>query len=224
MTELSRYPHLDKIDTPVDLRRVSDDQLPAVADELRQYLIEAVASSGGHFGAGLGVVELTVALHYVFDTPVDRLVWDVGHQCYPHKILTGRRNRITTIKKKDGLAPFPRREESEYDTFGVGHSSTSISAALGMAIAAQRKGDHRKVVAVIGDGAMTAGMAFEALNHGGDVSCPGWQACAGAGKRSFPALSHRRIPAALQHGHFPRHGRAARAGGRGFSKKIRGPV
>ena len=169
MTELSRYPHLDKIDTPVDLRRVSDDQLPAVADELRQYLIEAVASSGGHFGAGLGVVELTVALHYVFNTPVDRLVWDVGHQCYPHKILTGRRSRITTIKKKDGLAPFPRREESEYDTFGVGHSSTSISAALGMAIAAQRKGDHRKVVAVIGDGAMTAGMAFEALNHGGDV-------------------------------------------------------
>ena len=157
MTELSRYPLLDKIDTPVDLRRVSDDQLSAVADELRQYLIEAVASSGGHFGAGLGVVELTVALHYVFETPADRLVWDVGHQCYPHKILTGRRNRITTIKKKDGLAPFPRREESEYDTFGVGHSSTSISAALGMAIAAQRKGDPRKVVAVIGDGAMTAG-------------------------------------------------------------------
>jgi 1-deoxy-D-xylulose-5-phosphate synthase len=128
-----------------------------------------VASSGGHFGAGLGVIELTVALHYLFDTPNDRLVWDVGHQCYPHKILTGRRDRITTVKKKDGLAPFPRREESAYDTFGVGHSSTSISAALGMAIAAQRKGDARKVVAVIGDGAATAGMAFEALNHGGDV-------------------------------------------------------
>ena len=169
MNELAHYPHLARIETPVDLRRVPDEELPAVADELRQYLIEAVASSGGHFGAGLGVVELTVALHHVFDTPNDRLVWDVGHQCYPHKILTGRRDRITTIKKKDGLAPFPRREESEYDTFGVGHSSTSISAALGMAIAAQRKGDKRKVVAVIGDGAMTAGMAFEALNHGGDV-------------------------------------------------------
>jgi len=174
MIDLARYPHLAPIDTPADLRRVPDDELPAVADELRQYLIEAVASSGGHFGAGLGVVELTVALHHVFDTPHDRLVWDVGHQCYPHKILTGRRERITTIKKKDGLAPFPRREESEYDTFGVGHSSTSISAALGMAIAAQRLGnksgsDQRKVVAVIGDGAMTAGMAFEALNHGGDV-------------------------------------------------------
>ena len=169
MNELSRYPHLGPLASPADLRRLPDEQLPAVADELRQYLIEAVASSGGHFGAGLGVVELTVALHHVFDTPHDRLVWDVGHQCYPHKILTGRRDRITTIKQKGGLAPFPRREESEYDTFGVGHSSTSISAALGMAIAAQRKGDHRKVVAVIGDGAMTAGMAFEALNHGGDV-------------------------------------------------------
>ncbi|SFR88709.1 1-deoxy-D-xylulose-5-phosphate synthase [Dyella sp. OK004] len=169
MNDLSHYPHLATIDTPADLRRVPDEELPAVAEELRRYLIEAVASSGGHFGAGLGVVELTVALHHVFDTPNDRLVWDVGHQCYPHKILTGRRDRITSIKKKDGLAPFPRREESEYDTFGVGHSSTSISAALGMAIAAQRKGDPRKFVAVIGDGAMTAGMAFEALNHGGDV-------------------------------------------------------
>ena len=169
MNDLSHYPHLAPIETPADLRRVPDDELPAVADELRQYLIGAVASSGGHFGAGLGVVELTVALHHEFDTPHDRLVWDVGHQCYPHKILTGRRDRITSIKKKDGLAPFPRREESEYDAFGVGHSSTSISAALGMAIAAQCKGDPRKVVAVIGDGAMTAGIAFEALNHGGDV-------------------------------------------------------
>src|SRR5690606_18893719 len=130
---------------------------------------QSVASSGGHFGAGLGVVELTVALHYLYRTPEDRIVWDVGHQCYPHKILTGRRDRITTVKKKGGLAPFPRREESGYDTFGVGHSSTSISAALGMAIAAQAKGDPRKIVAVIGDGAMTAGMAYEALNHGGDV-------------------------------------------------------
>ena len=169
MNDLSHYPYLAQIDSPEDLRRFPDEELPAIADELRRYLIEAVASSGGHFGAGLGVVELTVALHHVLDTPRDRLVWDVGHQCYPHKILTGRRDRITTIKKKDGLAPFPRREESEYDTFGVGHSSTSISAALGMAIALQRRGDNRKVVAVIGDGAMTAGMAFEALNHGGDV-------------------------------------------------------
>ena len=169
MIDLSRYPHLSAIDSPADLRRMADAELPVVADELRGYLIEAVASSGGHFGAGLGVVELTVALHHVFDTPHDRLVWDVGHQCYPHKILTGRRDRITTIKKRGGLAPFPRREESEYDTFGVGHSSTSISAALGMAIAAQHQGDQRKFIAVIGDGAMTAGMAFEALNHGGNV-------------------------------------------------------
>jgi 1-deoxy-D-xylulose-5-phosphate synthase len=170
MIDLSRYPHLSTIESPADLRRISDDQLAVVADELRGYLIEAVASSGGHFGAGLGVVELTVALHTVFDTPRDRLVWDVGHQCYPHKILTGRRDRITTIKKKGGLAPFPRREESEYDVFGVGHSSTSISAALGMAIALRRKGDTRKIVTVVGDGAMTAGMAFEALNHAADVN------------------------------------------------------
>jgi 1-deoxy-D-xylulose-5-phosphate synthase len=169
MIDLSRYPHLSAIESPADLRRIPDDQLGVVADELRGYLIEAVASSGGHFGAGLGVVELTVALHAVFDTPHDRLVWDVGHQCYPHKILTGRRDRITTIKKKGGLAPFPRREESEYDTFGVGHSSTSISAALGMAIALRRKGDTRKLVTVVGDGAMTAGMAFEALNHAADI-------------------------------------------------------
>ena len=170
MIELSRFPRLASIQSPADLRRFPDEQLPAIADELRGYLIEAVASSGGHFGAGLGVVELTVALHYVFDTPHDRLIWDVGHQCYPHKILTGRRDRITTIKKKDGLAPFPRREESAYDAFGVGHSSTSISAALGMAIAARHKGETRKFVAVIGDGAMTAGMAFEALDHAGDLS------------------------------------------------------
>jgi 1-deoxy-D-xylulose-5-phosphate synthase len=169
MIDSERYPLLAKLDTPAALRQLGDADLPAVAAELRAYLVESVATSGGHFGAGLGVIELTVALHYLFDTPHDRLVWDVGHQCYPHKILTGRRDRITTVKKKDGLAPFPRREESEYDTFGVGHSSTSISAALGMAVAAQRKGDRRKVVAVIGDGAATAGMAFEALNHGGDV-------------------------------------------------------
>ncbi len=169
MIDSTRYPRLARIESPADLRQLPESELDDVAHELRAYLIESVATSGGHFGANLGVIELTVALHYLYDTPNDRLVWDVGHQSYPHKILTGRRDRITTVKKKGGLAPFPRREESIYDTFGVGHSSTSISAALGMAIAAQRKGDHRKIVAVIGDGAMTAGMAFEALNHGGDV-------------------------------------------------------
>ncbi|MBS0486576.1 MAG: 1-deoxy-D-xylulose-5-phosphate synthase [Proteobacteria bacterium] len=169
MIDSTRYPRLSHIDSPADLRKLAASELPAVARELREYLIERVAGSGGHFGAGLGVVELTVALHYLFDTPNDRLVWDVGHQCYPHKILTGRRDRIHTIKHKDGLAPFPRRDESPYDAFGVGHSSTSISAALGMAIAAQRKGDARKIVAVIGDGGLTGGMAYEALHHGGDV-------------------------------------------------------
>jgi 1-deoxy-D-xylulose-5-phosphate synthase len=164
-----RYPRLSRIAIPADLRQFEETELTAVADELRAYLIETVSQTGGHFGAGLGVIELTVALHHVFETPVDRLVWDVGHQCYPHKILTGRRDSIHTVKLKDGVAPFPKRDESEYDTFGVGHSSTSISAAMGMAIALQAKGDPRKVVAVIGDGAMTAGMAFEALNHGGGM-------------------------------------------------------
>ena len=164
-----RYPRLSRIALPEDLRRFPESELPAIADELRAYLVETVSQVGGHFGAGLGVIELTVALHFLYQTPVDRLVWDVGHQCYPHKILTGRRDTIHTVKKKDGVAPFPRREESDYDSFGVGHSSTSISAALGMAIALQRQGDPRKVVAVIGDGAMTAGMAFEALNHAGGM-------------------------------------------------------
>nr|WP_298124613.1 1-deoxy-D-xylulose-5-phosphate synthase [uncultured Pseudoxanthomonas sp.] len=164
-----RYPRLSRIHVPADLRQFDESELPAIAEELRGYLIESVGKSGGHFGAGLGVIELTVALHYLFDTPRDRLVWDVGHQTYPHKILTGRRDSIHTVKQKDGVAPFPKREESEYDTFGVGHSSTSISAALGMAIALAQQGDDRKVVAVIGDGAMTAGMAFEALNHAGGM-------------------------------------------------------
>ncbi len=164
-----RYPRLSRIHVPADLRQFDESELPAIAEELRGYLIESVGKSGGHFGAGLGVIELTVALHYLFDTPRDRLVWDVGHQTYPHKILTGRRDTIHTVKQKDGVAPFPKREESEYDTFGVGHSSTSISAALGMAIALQQQGDDRKVIAVIGDGAMTAGMAFEALNHAGGM-------------------------------------------------------
>lgn len=162
-------PLLDCAETPVGLRRLAESELETLADELRQYLLYSVGQTGGHFGAGLGVIELTIALHYIFDTPDDRLVWDVGHQAYPHKILTGRRERMGTLRQKDGLAAFPRRSESEYDTFGVGHSSTSISAALGMAIAAKLQNSRRKAVAVIGDGALTAGMAFEALNHASDV-------------------------------------------------------
>ena len=170
MIDSTRYPRLSRVASPADLRGFDEAELPAVADELRNYLIESVGKSGGHFGAGLGVVELTTALHWIYDTPEDRIVWDVGHQCYPHKILTGRRDSIHTVKQKGGVAPFPKREESEYDTFGVGHSSTSISAALGMAIANARAGrTDRKVVAVIGDGAMTAGMAYEALNHAGGM-------------------------------------------------------
>ncbi|MDR7191465.1 1-deoxy-D-xylulose-5-phosphate synthase [Luteimonas terrae] len=169
MIDSTRYPRLARIDAPSDLRQFDEAELPAIADELRAYLIESVGKSGGHFGAGLGVIELTTVLHYMYDTPDDRIVWDVGHQTYPHKILTGRRDRIHTVKQKDGVAPFPKREESEYDTFGVGHSSTSISAALGMAIANAQAGNDRRVVAVIGDGAMTAGMVYEALNHAGGM-------------------------------------------------------
>ena len=169
MIDATRYPRLSRIDRPADLRAFEPSELRAIADELRGYLIESVGKSGGHFGAGLGVVELTTLLHYLYDTPDDRIVWDVGHQSYPHKILTGRRDRIHTVKQQDGVAPFPKREESEYDTFGVGHSSTSISAALGMAIANARAGNERRVVAVIGDGAMTAGMAYEALGHAGGM-------------------------------------------------------
>ena len=160
---------LESITTPNDLRLLSQDQLPTLAAELRRFLIQSVSNTGGHLSAGLGTIELTIALHFVFNTPEDRLVWDVGHQSYPHKILTGRREQMASIRQKDGLAGFPKREESPYDTFGVGHSSTSISAALGMALAAQEQGIDRKAVAIIGDGAMTAGMAFEALNHAGDV-------------------------------------------------------
>jgi 1-deoxy-D-xylulose-5-phosphate synthase len=158
-------PLLDQIDIPADLRRFAEAQLPQLAEELRAFLLYTVGQTGGHFGAGLGVVELTIALHYLYNTPDDRIVWDVGHQTYPHKILTGRRERMASMRQLDGLAGFPKRSESIYDTFGVGHSSTSISAALGMAIAAQHEGQGRKVTAVIGDGAMTAGMAFEALAH-----------------------------------------------------------
>ncbi|MGD9984981.1 MAG: 1-deoxy-D-xylulose-5-phosphate synthase [Porticoccaceae bacterium] len=158
-------PLLDTIASPVALRSLGLDELELLADELRAYLLYAIGQTGGHFGAGLGVIELTIALHHVFNTPDDRLVWDVGHQTYPHKILTGRREEILSVRRGGGIAGFPKRSESEYDTFGVGHSSTSISAALGMALAAHLAGSDRRAIAVIGDGAMTAGMAFEALNH-----------------------------------------------------------
>src|SRR5690554_287588 len=162
-------PLLDSIDSTAQLRELDVSRLPELADELRLFLLWTVGQTGGHFGAGLGVIELTIALHYVYQTPEDRLVWDVGHQAYPHKILTGRREQMATLRQKDGLAAFPRRSESPYDTFGVGHSSTSISAGLGMAIASRLQGLDRRTVAVIGDGAMTAGMAFEALNHAGET-------------------------------------------------------
>ncbi|MGI8637779.1 MAG: 1-deoxy-D-xylulose-5-phosphate synthase N-terminal domain-containing protein, partial [Segetibacter sp.] len=159
---------LKGIDSPADLKKLSREQLHKVCDELRQYIIDVVSVHGGHFAASLGVVELSVALHYIYNTPYDQLVWDVGHQAYGHKILTGRRDNFYTNRKYHGLSGFPKRGESEYDTFGVGHSSTSISAALGMAMAAKYKGEKdRKSVAIIGDGAMTAGMAFEAMNHAG---------------------------------------------------------
>ena len=170
MSELPEsHPLLDTIHIPADLRRLPAAKLAELATELREFLIHSVSTRGGHFAAGLGTVELTIALHYVFNTPYDRLVWDVGHQAYPHKVLTGRRELLHTIKQDGGLAPFPTRSESEYDTFGVGHSSTSISAALGMAVAAARRGEDRRAVAIIGDGALTAGMAFEALNHAGSL-------------------------------------------------------
>jgi len=169
MTTGFSFPLLEQIDTPPDVRRLPETRLPMLAQELREFLIQTVARTGGHFAANLGTVELTIALHYVFNTPEDRLVWDVGHQTYPHKILTGRRARMDTLRRKGGIAGFPKRCESPYDTFGVGHSSTSLSAALGMAISAERIGSDRRIVAVIGDGAMTAGMAFEALNHIGHL-------------------------------------------------------
>ena len=162
-------PLLDQVGLPEDLRQLDVNQLPQLANELREFLLYSVGQTGGHFGAGLGVVELTVALHYAFNTPDDRLIWDVGHQAYPHKILTGRREQMHTIRQYDGIAAFPKRAESEFDTFGVGHSSTSISAALGMAVASREQGLNRHVAAIIGDGAMTAGMAFEALSHAAHV-------------------------------------------------------
>lgn len=165
--EIAAGPLLKKINSPEDLKKLSKEQLPQVCNELRQYIIDNVSVYGGHFGASLGVVELSVALHYIYNTPYDQLVWDVGHQAYGHKILTGRRDNFATNRKYNGLSGFPKRSESEYDTFGVGHSSTSISAALGMAIASKYKGEERKAIAVIGDGALTAGLAFEGMNHAG---------------------------------------------------------
>ena len=167
--DIAHYPTLALANTPDELRQLPQERLNQLCDELRRYLLRSVSRSSGHLASGLGVVELTVALHYVYQTPFDRLVWDVGHQAYPHKILTGRRERMQSIRQKDGLHPFPWREESEYDALSVGHSSTSIGAALGMAIAAKKEGKGRKAVAIIGDGALTAGMAFEALNHAGDL-------------------------------------------------------
>ncbi|MGC9422572.1 MULTISPECIES: 1-deoxy-D-xylulose-5-phosphate synthase [Vibrio] len=168
--DISKYPTLALANTPDELRSLPKEVLPKLCEELRTYLLNSVSRSSGHLASGLGTVELTVALHYVYQTPFDHLIWDVGHQAYPHKILTGRREQMSTIRQKDGLHPFPWREESEYDTLSVGHSSTSISAALGMAICAEKEGNNRKVVSVIGDGAITAGMAFEAMNHAGDVN------------------------------------------------------
>jgi 1-deoxy-D-xylulose-5-phosphate synthase len=167
----THYPILSSIDSPGDLRGLEERQLQQLAGELREFLIESVASTGGHLAAGLGTVELTIALHYIFNTPHDRLVWDIGHQAYPHKILTGRRGAMHSLRQPDGLSGFLSREESEYDAFGAGHSSTSISAALGMAMAAKQAGSGRRAVAIIGDGAMTAGMAYEALNNAGDSDC-----------------------------------------------------
>ena len=169
MLDWKLFPLLNQINQPSDLRQLESDQLPTLADELRLFLYESLNISGGHFGAGLGTVELTIALHYLYNTPHDKLVWDVGHQAYPHKILTGRAKQLQTIRQTNGLAPFPKRSESVFDCFGVGHSSTSISAALGFAIGHQLSNEPHKSIAIIGDGAMTAGMAFEALNHAGDL-------------------------------------------------------
>src|SRR5215831_4595343 len=170
MDQASKTPLLDRVKTPADLRAIPEKDLRQLVDELRQETIDVVSVTGGHLGAGLGVVKLTVALHWIFDTPRDRLLWDVGHQAYPHKILTGRRDRIRTLRQGGGLSGFTKRSESEYDPFGAAHSSTSISAGLGMAVARDLKGnDDRNVICVIGDGAMSAGMAYEAMNNAGSM-------------------------------------------------------
>ncbi len=169
MVDPTQFPILSQINSPADLRNLATEELPELAAELRSFMVQSVSQTGGHLSAGLGTVEITIALHRIFNTPEDRIIWDVGHQSYPHKILTGRRDQMATLRQKGGLNGFPKRDESPFDTFATGHSSTSISAALGMAIAAQSSGEDRKVVALIGDGALTAGMAFEALNHAGDL-------------------------------------------------------
>ena len=169
MNPSSNFFLLNDIHSPADVRKLPKDLLKPLAEELREFLTQSVSISGGHFSAGLGTVELTVALHYVFNTPSDQLVWDVGHQAYPHKILTGRKDKMTTIRSQGGICAFPNRSESEYDAFGVGHSSTSISAALGMAIASSLQGQDKQMVAIIGDGSITGGMAFEAMNHAGAI-------------------------------------------------------
>src|SRR5436190_13228887 len=169
MSDSPATPLLDRVETPADIRKLDREQLRQLADELRAETISAVSVTGGHLGAGLGVVELTVALHHVFDTPHDRLIWDVGHQAYPHKILTGRRDRIRTLRQGGGLSGFTKRAESEYDPFGAAHASTSISAGLGMAVARDLRGDKNHVVCVIGDGALSAGMAYEAMNNAGAI-------------------------------------------------------
>src|SRR3982750_2394444 len=166
---MTAYPLLETVDDPADIRTLDRRQLAQLATELRAFIVDSVASTGGHLSSNLGTVELTIALHYVFRTPEDRLIWDVGHQTYGHKILTGRRSGMDRLRQKGGIAGFPRREESRYDTFGTAHSSTSISAALGMAVAAKAKGEKRHCIAVIGDGAMSAGMAYEAMNNAGAV-------------------------------------------------------
>ena len=163
------YPVLDKINLPSDLKNLNHDELSRLSNELRNFLIESVAKTGGHLAAGLGVVDLTIALHYVFDTPNDKLLWDIGHQCYPHKILTGRKKNMASLRKKDGISGFLKREESPYDAFGAGHASTSISAAIGYEVASKINKIDRKIVAIIGDGGLTAGMAFEALSHAGGI-------------------------------------------------------
>ena len=210
MTPAADYPALSGIDSPADLRRMPERVLPGIARELRRYLVESVSRSGGHFAAGLGAVELTIALHYLYDTPHDRIVWDVGHQSYPHKILTGRRDRMHSVRKRGGISPFPKRSESPYDTFGVGHAGTSIGAAAGMAIAARRSGSDRKVVAVIGDGGLTCGMAFEALNHAGGAGADMLVVCndnemsispnVGALANRFAQLLSSRLYAAVREG------------------------
>lgn len=169
MTEQTTHSLLERVDSPAELRQLEENQLPQLADQLRTFLIECLSKTGGHLAAGLGTVELSIALHYVFNTPDDRLVWDIGHQAYPHKILTGRRSQLHTVRQENGISGFLKRSESEYDSFGAGHSSTSISAALGMAVGAAQNKSNRRVVAVIGDGALTAGMAYEALNNAGDM-------------------------------------------------------